>query len=416
MKNYILPLICFFLFSLNINAQSDISSPYSMYGIGKVSPNYFAGLSAMGNTGIAYSTAFNINKTNPASLTSIPKSSFLYEVGFNNTFSTKKTNNINQQNFDFSFTHIAMGLTINDYWSTSFGILPYSKVNYEIDVLQPVEGTTASYNTNVTGSGGITEVFWANGFKLSNNFSVGLEIAGKFGSIDQEQYINLGATSAYIKKSTNYFSASLNTGFQYKLNDLLGHNTTLGATITTPSTYSGAETLEGSKTLANLGEIPISFEFDDDPQDIETPFKLGIGLTTNLNKNLLVNIDFRKNYWGSTNKTFSTVSYVDQTIYALGVEFKPSTEYSNYWNKVKYRAGINYDSGYLNLSNNDIDSYTFSLGLGMPISKNGLSTMNINYSYGKEGTINNELVQDNFHKLSLNLSLFGNWFKKQKIF
>jgi hypothetical protein len=38
--------------------------------------------------------------------------------------------------------------------------------------------------------------------------------------------------------------------------------------------------------------------------------------------------------------------------------------------------------------------------------------MNINYSYGKEGTINNELVQDNFHKLSLNLSLFGNWFKK----
>lgn len=416
MKNYIILFISICIISFNTKAQSDISSPYSIFGIGKVSPNYFGGLSSLGNTGIGYTNPFTINKTNPASLTSIPKSSFLYEVGFNNTFSTKKTNNTSQQNYDFNFTHITMAFTIKDYWSTSFGIMPYSKVNYNIDVLQPVEGTTSFYNTKVIGSGGINEVFWANGFKLSNNFSIGVELAGMFGSIDQEQYITLGTTSAYIKKSTNYFSAILNAGFQYNLKGLLGLNTTLGATISTPSTFNGEETMEGLKSLAGLAEIPISFDLDDSPENVETPLKLGVGISTHLNKNWLMNVDYIKNYWGSTKNSSSTISYVDQTVYALGVEYKPSAEYLNAWSRFKYRVGLNYDSGYINVSKNNINNYTFSLGLGMPISKNGFSTININYSYGKEGTMNNELVQDNFHKLSLNLSLVGNWFKKEKIF
>ena len=93
-----------------------------------------------------------------------------------------------------------------------------------------------------------------------------------------------------------------------------------------------------------------------------------------------------------------------------------STDNFKYWNTVAYRFGANYDSGYLTVSDTKIDSYGVSAGLGLPFSKNSSSMLNLTYSYGKEGTLDNNLIIDNIHKLSLNLSLNGRWFQKKKIY
>jgi len=77
----------------------------------------------------------------------------------------------------------------------------------------------------------------------------------------------------------------------------------------------------------------------------------------------------------------------------------------------------NYNSGYLNISGQSNEKYSFSLGLGFPTSKSSfLSAINLNYTYGKGGTTDQGLMEENFHKLSLNLSLLGAWFQKPKIF
>ena len=219
-KNTVL-FIGFFIICLSLNAQSDFSSPYSLYGLGQENSNYFGGLSALGNTGIAYKSPLSINKSNPASLSAIASNTFLYEIGFNSTFSNKTSNNLSQQNFDFNFSHIAIAFKIKNYWKTSFGIVPYSKVNYEIDVVQPVEGTTRYFNTNIIGSGGINEVFWGNGINLTKNLSVGVELQALFGLISKKQLIVLGTESVTLTESKNYFGVGLNAGFQYTTNNLL---------------------------------------------------------------------------------------------------------------------------------------------------------------------------------------------------
>jgi hypothetical protein len=407
--------ILFLLFSfinLFMNAQSDFSSPYSIYGVGQENLNFFGGLSAMGNTGIAYKSRNTINQINPASLTSIPENSFLYEFGFNNTFSTKSDKYTSQQDYDFNFTHLAMAFSVNNYWRMSLGIVPYSKVSYQIDIEQPIEGGTGNYITNVIGSGGINKIFWGHGFKLKNNFSVGVEIDGLFGSINQEQWILLGINSAYLNDKNVYFSLGINAGVQYSFTGLLGTETTLGAIVSLPTTLRAAEASIGTKSNAI-----ISSEFNQNADDFNLPLKLGVGISSQINKNLLASVDFRKNYWNSTNQYNNASAYRDQSIYGIGFEFIPSSKLTGYMNNVKYRVGANYDSGYLNISNQNIDSYSFSLGLGFPTSTNSFSsTININYSYGKEGTTNRGLIKENFHKLSINLSLLGNWFQKQKIF
>lgn len=409
-KSVLFLLFCFM--NLFMNAQSDFSSPYSIYGIGQENLNFFGGLSAMGNAGIAYKSQYTINQTNPASLTSIPKNTFLYEVGFNNTFSTKKDTYASQQDYDFNFTHLAMAFPVNNYWGMSLGIVPYSKVSYQIDVVQPIEGSTGNYMTNVVGSGGINELFWGHGFKLTNNFSAGVEIVGLFGSISQEQWILLGTNSAYLNDKNVYFSLGANAGIQYSLNSLWGTKTTLGATVSLPTTLRGAEASVGMKSNAI-----ISNEFNQNADDFDLPLKIGVGISSQINKYLLVNADYRKNYWNNINQSNNASVYSDQSIYGVGFEFQPSSKSNNYWNRLKYRVGANYDSGYVNISNQNVDKYSFSMGLGFPVSANNFSSsININYSYGKEGTTNSGLIQDNFHKLSLNLSLLGNWFQKPKIF
>jgi len=41
--------------------------------------------------------------------------------------------------------------------------------------------------------------------------------------------------------------------------------------------------------------------------------------------------------------------------------------------------------------------------------------LNISYSYGQKGRISNGLIKENYHKISVNLSLDGIWFVKRKI-
>jgi hypothetical protein len=408
--------ILFLIFSfinLFVTAQSDFSSPYSIYGIGRENLNYYGGFTAMGNTGIGYrSSPITINKSNPASLTTISKNSFLYEVGFNNTLSYQKDKYASQQNYDFNFTHLALAFSVNKFWSMSGGIMPYSKVSYEIDIVQPVEGSPSNYITKVKGSGGLNEIFWGQGFKLKNNLSIGIELVGLFGSISQEQWIYVGTSSTYLNDKNVYFSLGANAGIQYSLNNFLGTKTTLGTTINFPTVLRAAEASVGTTSSAI-----ISSEFNQNADDFNLPLKLGVGVSSQINKNILVNIDYRKNYWAKTNQLDNTSAYKDQSIYGIGFEFKPSSNLNSYWSNVKYRAGANYDSGYLNISNEDINRYSFSLGIGLPVSNNSFSsTLNINYSYGKEGTTAKGLIQENFHKLSLNFSLLGNWFQKPKIF
>lgn len=275
-------------------AQSDFSSPYSLYGLGQENSNFFGGYSALGNTGIASKNLYTINKSNPASLTSIATSAFLYELGISTTYSNKKTSTTSQDNFNFNISHLAMAFEVKDYWKMSFGLLPYSKVSYEIDVNQPIEGTSQFFNTNVIGSGGINEVFLGNGLKLNKNLSVGFELSTLFGNINEEQMINLGAESVTIKNSSNYIGFGLNTGIQYTIRKLVGKETTIGATINLPTHLKGTKDEVGTKSFNGSEVISIINNIDTEIDNFDLPLKVGVGITSKINKNLTVSLDYLK--------------------------------------------------------------------------------------------------------------------------
>ncbi|KAA5823344.1 hypothetical protein FPF71_11580 [Algibacter amylolyticus] len=391
-------------------SQNDTSTPYSLFGLGVENKTATGGLTGLGNTGISQNNSGEINLINPASLGNIQQKTFLYEFGINGVYSTLKTNNISDTTYDFNMSHAVMAFPITKNVGMSFGLLPYTKVGYDIDFENPIEGSTDTYISRVTGSGGLNKFYLSSGVQVFNKLSFGVDLSYLFGSVNQET--NLYYDSFVNITDVNYYRGfKLKTGVQYNLIKNTNKEITLGAILELPANLGGDQVSNSYKTSVGGTKVLIDENVESDLEDFELPLTFGLGLTTKLNSSLTTSFDFTKLYWDNTNQVQNNESYNNQDIYAFGAEYLP-TDKNKYWSLVKYRFGLNYNTGFLNISNQKIDSYFASVGLGLPMSNH--SKLNISYSYGREGSTSNSLVQENFHKITLNLSFIGNWFNKRK--
>jgi hypothetical protein len=134
-----------------------------------------------------------------------------------------------------------------------------------------------------------------------------------------------------------------------------------------------------------------------------------------LDKKLTFNADYYKKFWSSTLQKDKLGTYQDQNIYNIGAEFLYKVHSDKYYQKIKYRLGYSYDTGYLSINDSNIANQNFTLGLGLPLNNQNFSNLNIAYTYGQRGHIQNQMVKEKYHLITLNLSLENKWFVKHKI-
>jgi hypothetical protein len=101
---------------------------------------------------------------------------------------------------------------------------------------------------------------------------------------------------------------------------------------------------------------------------------------------------------------------------AVGGEYIPDAKsIGSYLQKVAYRAGFHYGKTPLDLKGKHLEEFGISFGLGLPIKKSK-STVNLSANFGKRGTIQNGLIQENFFKFTIGVNVFENWFFKSKYY
>ncbi|KJD33581.1 hypothetical protein PK35_07005 [Tamlana nanhaiensis] len=403
-------LLVFTLITNLVSAQNDTSTPYSIFGLGVENKTASGGLTGLGNTGIAQNKPGEINLYNPASLGQIELKTFLYEFGINGMSSTIKTNYLSENTTDFNISHVIMAFPVNKNLGLSFGLLPYTKVGYDIDLEQYIEGSETSYTNRITGSGGLTKFYVAGGFNITKALSLGVDLTYLFGSINQESNIYYESL-VNITDENQYRGFKFKTGLQYNILKQDNLNVNLGGVLELPAHLKGNQLRSSNKTLTTGTYMIIESDEPYDLGDFELPLTYGFGVTSTFNNTLTTSFDFTKLNWNDTNQSINKESYTNQSIYAFGAEYSPITKKS-YWSNVDYRFGLNYNTGFLTIADTQIDSYFVSAGLGLPLSDR--AKLNIAYSYGTEGTVNNDLVAENYHKLTLNLSFIGSWFNKTK--
>ena len=100
--------------------------------------------------------------------------------------------------------------------------------------------------------------------------------------------------------------------------------------------------------------------------------------------------------------------------FKLGFEYIPN-KYSikQYHKRINYRAGLYLNNSYIKIDNNQIQNYGITFGLGFPIS-NQRTSLNFSCTIGKRGTTENNLIEENYTALGVNLTLYDFWFIKRK--
>ena len=407
-------LSSFILLSLHSFAQEATASPYSYYGIGIVKFQGTVENKSMGELGIL-PDSIHINMQNPASLSALKRTTFAIGGTYNtlklkNETTTEKARRTTLDYIVMAFPARKLGL--------SFGLMPYSAVGYKIknekNITLPsleVVSETSAYK----GSGGVNKVFVGAGYEITPKLSVGANLGYNFGKIERN--------SIYSRSDIQLATTEVNTSI------LNGLNFNAGAIyksklkkydLVSSVTFSPGTNLK-SKNTRNISTIPYTpnvggfREIVVPDSNIKIPSKLAFGAGIGEVKKWFVGFESTFQGLGNYGSIYGpSVSVENATKISLGGYYIPNyNSFANYFNKVTYRAGFRHENTGLVINNKSINDTALTLGFGMPVGGN-FSNINLGLEYGKRGTTNSGLIQENYFNISIGLSFSDRWFVKRK--
>ena len=413
-------LAIFAVSSLNLLGQSRISSPYSYYGIGNLSESKSARLTAMGGISYGFNSPYTVNNSNPASYSSFDSLSFLFEAG--GVFNSQGLQNTKtSQNSSYaSLGYLFFGFPVTQWWRTSFGLTPYSQIGYKISEDTTLINIGKVQNT-YEGNGGVNKVYIGNSFKLFKNFSVGFNASYLFGPIDKKRSIyfpdSVYMISTRVKDDSKAGGFLFDFGLNYKI-QIKKTSISFGLIYGLQSNLNVSRNrLVESFTKSTSGIEYIKdtiLNTSSEEGKIFIPQKIGGGIGVSINNRWNFGVDYtwqqweKYTYYGSKDTSMQNMMQV-----AAGLEFIPNINSNNYLNKIAIRAGFHYTSSSLILKNTSINEFGISFGLGLPLRKSK-SSINMTIEYGQKGTTNNNLIKENYTRITIGFSSFDRWFLKAK--
>ena len=322
---------------------------------------------------------------------------------FQSSSKTEKRNN-------FQFSHIAFAFPVTKKSAFSIALRPYSSASFKIsDLKLPISNTSEYYTLNAEGSGGLNNFDFSYGYRVSKKLSIGVSGTVLFGNTTDERSYIIANSLTSVNKKTNYSGLRGTLGAQYKIDSTF----TIASTFKLPARVKASK-VQSVENVNNSNESVIESDAASDADDYYMPLEIGFGVSKRFKNNLMMTVDYEKSLWNDTNQSELYGDFVNQDRFALGFSFRKNKNIRSYWDGVQYGAGLNLNTGYLEVDGKRINNAAISIGVSLPVD-NTFSVLNISYSYGQKGKIGDGLIKENYHKLSLNLSLDGIWFVKRKI-
>ena len=409
----------YLLFSLIITLHTGIvkgqyssNSLYSLFGIGDLQTTSFAKQSGLGRAGVALKSDGFINTLNPSSFTENGANSVLFDIGLSGYISSYESRGDYVTASDANLDHFAMAFPVTKWWGTSIGFAPFSSISYDISTTSVYEGSTSEIETEFVGSGGISEFFFMNSFKLNKHLSLGVSLSYLMGSLDQTEISKLNSVGFYDVNTINtYYMRNFYVGFGLQYTQKIKNdNITFGLTYRPPqklvASYSHEITIPVEQIVI-VSETNMA-------QSFEIPADLNVGLAYDINSKFQIVGDYGIQKWSGNSNLLDAVSFTDRYSFHLGFEYKPNPVFlTNFFQKVEYRLGGFYENTYILMRENQIKDYGFTIGFGVPL-KNQKSQVNFSLEIGQLGTLNDGLVKEKYLGFSLDFVLYDKWFVKRK--
>jgi hypothetical protein len=411
--------LSFILFFMQLAySQSIGNSPYSRYGIGDIIPEGNIRNQGMGGAAIGSPDIRFINYVNPATLTSNKVVSFEGGVLYQNK---RIRSNLESQKTNGSLPFYALfAFPITNKWTTSFGLRPSSVISFERNYSEEVVGDSAtSLVIEESGEGGINKIFLGNGIQVSKSLSLGGELSYDFGRRQVESKFGLGSIDVInqnvLYRRENIRGFNLKFGAFYKVKLDSGGKTSLGIGATYRSALSHKSDIFISRQLQQNTIILTQDTFDIYGGTFQMPSEIALGFSLKRVNKWTLSFDVLYTTWSEFSATYQNPVSKDVLNYKLGLEWVPNyRSVSNVFSRSIYRAGFHFSPYEFDVSGQSFNEFGTNFGLSLPVNK--INYLNLGVDIGRRGTLENNLILENFARISLGLTINDpTWFRRYKL-
>lgn len=302
------------------------------------------------------------------------------------------------------------------------GIMPFSNVGYEINNSQVVTNVGRMVSV-YKGNGGLNKAYIGNAVSPIKNFSLGFNMSYIFGNIVKERATTFPDSGAYlntmVRSSARLNKINFDAGLIYRKELKQGRYFQIGLTYNPKQLIDGqAEKItytyeyspvQNKETLMDT----ISYELGNS-NNATLPSSFGAGFMFGSSNRWFAVADVNYQKWSEFRYLGSNPGLKDNLRVSIGGQFRPSAvDIGKFYERVNYRAGFRFEQSYLEIHNTRINDIGISFGVGLPMKKSR-STMNIAVELGTQGTTNNELIKENYMRLTIGTSLQERWFLKRR--
>ena len=417
---FVLPLIAAGFF---LNAQTIGNSPYAAFGIGDVKYDNTTDISAMGGISTAYIWDFNnnFNFSNPAANKNLELTTLKIEGSNENNFFKSNTDNLSVTKHSSYLSNVTIAFPISNKVKFGLGYQPYSSKKYTV-LTSEVLATGTKQASLYRGEGSLSTVQAALSYQITPEFALGLRSNFFFGNlydINEVTFSGAELINGYeTKNKVKTFNFTLGSAYQKKLEN--DKKFTLGATYTFGNTGQMETRYINSTYYYSAGETKnnesiIEEKYSQDKNLIPMEFSLGAGYGKDAKWFVGTQVDYKK---GETIQ-FLGKPFVNDNSYkiAAGGWYLPNyNNFRNYFSRVTYRYGAYYEKGNLAFNGTNINQFAITGGLTLPFENKSASRMSgidLGLELGKRGTLDNNLVRQNFINLKIGINFADKWFNKR---
>ncbi len=309
----------------------------------------------------------------------------------------------------------------------SIGFMPYTNTSYKlVESGRDIAGQdTVNFVTRTFGNGGANKIQLGLGWRINDNLSVGYAASLVFASVD-----NIYSTFFQDRDSFQLVEYTLQTsgigfgnrfGLYLNFPSLISENDqlSLGASFLLPVELDAERELES--IVASQQENELNTEQELASGSIQLPMGFLAGITYQPNPKLSFTAEGLYQSWSDYENTLESGvenALVDRFKIGAGMRYLPFVTGSDkFLSSFKYRLGVSYDRGHLELKGHRIETLMFSFGLGYiaPITTLANSSVDISFHYGIRGTKADNLVQENIWKVKLSVNLAELFFFRPKV-
>lgn len=446
-----------------------LNSPYSRYGLGELYTLEFAPNLAMGGGMAAtYSSMFDINLQNPASLGKLRYTSFDAGLQYKTATLTENTSNLfnKSRSNDGGLNYLALAFPINQSWNArrrdtsaripiqwgmAFSLTPHSQVGYDVAITRNLTNI-GEVQYNYIGQGSRLRINWGNGFYYKG-FSAGVNIGAVVGKVTERNVATfldtsqIGGFNEEVVKSQAVKGLLVDIGLQYEhkfKRDSIAKDTSkikqlgcsrvnywtlktgvygnAGSNLNTTESkfYRRYGALYGSDTVLNAADVS---------GKIMLPFQIGAGIAFGLENKIMVGLNYDYINGSSYQNLYNNTQMSNAHRIALGAELTPCfSDRDKYLNRVSYRLGGFYGQDARNVQTASQDyrlqKYGITFGLGLPIETRiksansdvriySFGIANLAFEYGFFG--NKALIRESYFQVRAGFTFNASgWFVRDK--